>query len=366
MIMQSAVSVERQVNRAVTVSATYLNSNGEHQLFLRNANAPYPGTFIFGNPSSGVRPLGNDSNVYQYTSEGVFRQNQLIANFRINAGPKLSLFGYYSLNYANSDLGAGSAGSGGGGMGGFFGGGGGGGGAATPNFISNQYDPMADYGPAAFNVRNRVFLAGTIALPYAFRLNPFILMSSGQPFNIVLGQDLNGDSIFNDRPDFISTASCSTITPVGAALCTPFGTFSPTPVAGGRGTPINYGTGPGQFVVNLRLSKTFGFGPETKGGGGGFGGPGGHGGGGHGGGLGPRGLSGGGGGGSFMSSAGTNRRYSLTFSVSARNLLNRYNFAAPVGNLDSPLFAQSTQLAGAPFSYGSANRRIDLQVAFAF
>jgi len=27
----------------------------------------------------------------------------LIANFNIRAGAKLSLFGYYSLNYANSD-----------------------------------------------------------------------------------------------------------------------------------------------------------------------------------------------------------------------------------------------------------------------
>jgi len=64
--------------------------------------------------------------------------------------------------------------------------------------------------------------------------------------------------------------------------------------------------------------------------------------------------------------AATNRRYNLTFSVSARNIFNHVNLAAPVGNLSSPLFAESNALATGPFSSGSAPRRIDLQVLFSF
>jgi hypothetical protein len=56
----------------------------------------------------------------------------------------------------------------------------------------------------------------------------------------------------------------------------------------------------------------------------------------------------------------------LTFSVSARNLLNNVNYAPPIGNLSSPLFGTSNALAGAPFSSGSASRRIDLQMLFSF
>jgi hypothetical protein len=83
--------------------------------------------------------------------------------------------------------------------------------------------------------------------------------------------------------------------------------------------------------------------------------------------LGGRGLSGGGGpGGPFSAAAATNRRYNLTFSVNARNVLNRVNLAPPVGNLDSPLFGQSNALAGGPYSFGSATRRIDLQALFSF
>jgi hypothetical protein len=62
----------------------------------------------------------------------------------------------------------------------------------------------------------------------------------------------------------------------------------------------------------------------------------------------------------------TNRRYSLTFSISARNLLNSFNPGPPVGNLSSPNFGQSIMIGGGPFGSASANRRIDLQVRFSF
>ena len=62
----------------------------------------------------------------------------------------------------------------------------------------------------------------------------------------------------------------------------------------------------------------------------------------------------------------TNRRYNLTFSVLARNALNRVNLATPVGNVNSPFFGESTALAGGPFSSTAANRRIELQALFSF
>jgi len=359
--IQSAVGVERQVAKSTTVAVTYINSYGEHQLFLRNVNAPLPGTF-----PPGIRPFGIPDNVYQYDSEGIFRQNQLIANFRTNLGSKLSLFGFYMLNYANSDLGASTGGGGGFGSAGSAS-------TITANFLSNSYDPMADYGRSSFDVHHRVVVGGTVSLPYAFRLNPFVILGSGQPYNVTLGQDLNGDSIFNDRPALASTATCSVAQIAQGLACTQLGTFNLAPTPGQKIIPINLGTGPTLFTVNLRLSKTFGFGREVGAGQGPRGGQGGGGGGGGGGrggfpggGLGGRGLSGSGPGGSFSVAAASNRRYNLTFSVAARNILNRVNLAPPVGNLDSPLFGQSNALAGGPYSFGSATRRIDLQVVFSF
>ena len=178
---------------------TYLNSRGEHAFYIDNVNAPAPWL-------NGARPqatLYNNDNIYQYGSGGIFRQNQLIANIRVSTGKRLSLFGFYTLNYANSNA------SSGGSAGGFFSSGG----TSSASFLSNQFDPLADYGRAAFDVRHRAFIGGNITLPYAFSLSPFIIINSGQPYNLTTGQDNNGDSIFNDRPSFVSAnenAVCTT------------------------------------------------------------------------------------------------------------------------------------------------------------
>jgi hypothetical protein len=231
---------------------------------------------------------------------------------------------------------------------------------------SDPLDPAADYGRASFDYRQRLFMGGTIGLPKAFRLSPFLIASSGVPFNITTGDDLFGDAQFNTRP---GVATCSA-TPTPNIVQTKYGCFNVAPAPGDALLPINDATGPGRFVLNLRLSKTFGFGkkneataatgPGGPGGGGTFGrGPGGPGGGGRGGGGGPR------GGGGFDAGA-TNKRYGLTFAVAARNVFNNVNLATPVGNLSSPVFGQSNGLAGGPYSSNTANRRIDLQVTFSF
>ena len=44
----------------------------------------------------------------------------------------------------------------------------------------------------------------------------------------------------------------------------------------------------------------------------------------------------------------TTHRYNPTFSVNARNVLNRVNLAAPVGNPSSPNFGQSVSWRADP------------------
>jgi hypothetical protein len=339
--LQSAISVERQLTKSATLSVTYLNSRGFDQLVSINANAPYPGTPC----SPCVQPVPGGGNVYQYVSEGVFRQQQLIANTNIRAGTKVQLFGYYVLNYANSDT------------------------SGVSSFASNSYDISQDYGRASFDIRERLFMGGSISMPYGLRLSPFLVASSGSPFNITTSNDLNGDSIFNDRPGLVSTATCPTVVLPGAGssiYCTPLGTFDASPTAGEKLVPINYGTGPAHVSLNLRLGKTFGFGPKVKptAGNPGGGPPGGGGGGGRGGGGGPRGPLFGGG--PNFSGSTSDRRYNLTLSASARNVFNKVNLGNPGGVLGSPFFDKYNSLQGGPFSTGVAVRRIDLQATFSF
>ncbi len=56
--MQSAMSIEQQVSKTATVSVTYLNAHGVHQLLTNDINAPLPGTFPLGEPAiSGRAPM---------------------------------------------------------------------------------------------------------------------------------------------------------------------------------------------------------------------------------------------------------------------------------------------------------------------
>jgi hypothetical protein len=323
---QSAVSLERQLGSVGTVSFTYLNTRGVHQLILINANAP--------NAPDYSSKIGN---VYQYDSEAIFKQNQLITNVQIRLSQKFSILGFYALGYANSDSGGASS---------------------NP---SNSFHLTQDYGRAAFDIRNRLFISGTATLAHSIRISPFVVANSGTPFNITTGNDFNGDSFYNDRPAF------ATSTTPTANILHGFDINKADALA--HPIPVNYGKGPANVTVNLRVSKTFGFGADTKKpnasgpdagqrgpGGGGRGGPGGGGGFGR-----PSGMGG------IFGPSSTTRRFNLTVAAMARNLLNTWNPGLPTGNLSSSNFGKANALAGGPFSSGStANRIFDLSLVFAF
>jgi carboxypeptidase family protein len=345
-ILQTAVTLERQVNKSASVSVSYLNSRGFDQLLTNNINTPLLGTF----PANPVFPLGTAGNVYEFESEAIFRQNQLITQVNYHFKTRVSLRGYYVLNYANSDT------------------------AGPTSFPSNPFNLLEDYGRASFDIRQRVFVGGSINMPHGISLYPFLLATSGAPYSITISQDLIGSSQFNQRPAFASAQSN-----LADVAMTKFGNFDTLPQPGETIVPINSLTGPPHFSLNLRLSKTWGFGGESshagggdQGGGPGGGGRGPGGGGGGGGSRGGFGIQGGGFGG-----GGTNQRYNLTLSVSARNIFNYENVALPSGVLippdtpggtasESGFFGKSNALAGGAFSSTSASRLIYLQLGFTF
>jgi hypothetical protein len=349
-MLTSALSIEQQVSKSATISLTYLNSHGVHQLLTNDINAPLCGTFSLGQPQCGTRPLGSAAgNIYDFQSGGLFNQNQLIANVSLRLSTKLTLGGFYTLGYANAD----TNGNGGG-------------------LIMNPYDIEQNYGRAGFDIRNRVVLFGNWNLPHRTSLSPFVVASSGSPLNVTVGQDLFGTGSFDARPALaVAGATCST--PPTIIYCTSLGNFNTLPATPQSIIPPYGYDNPGQFTFNLRLSKTFGFGKEiqrqtsTRGGFGRGGGGGGRGGGG----LGPGGLSGGGRGGGLFGGGGTtnNRRFSLTLSANARNLFNDVNPGPRGGVIGTPLFGKSDSIGGLFGGGGgtqAANRRIDFQATFTF
>src|SRR5581483_6349388 len=277
MILQTAIGVERQLPRSTTAAVTYTYTSGTHLLQTVNANAPMPGTLD-------LFPYGPIGNLFLYESGGRMRQHILMANFSTRFSRNVSLFGNYSLNFAN-DL---------------------------PGTPSNPYNFAQDWGRSALDRRHRFQLVGSVAAPWGLRLSPFVTLQSGSPYDVLVGRDLNGDTIPNDRPAFATVPGADVVT-------TQFGAFDINPLPGQALVPRNYLTTAGLVSVNMRVSKTFGFGePRSAAGNGGGGGRGGFGGGG-----GRGGDHGGGGGGMRMGGGdhsamfggeSTGKRYNLTVS----------------------------------------------------
>jgi hypothetical protein len=304
--MQGTAGISREINKVTSLFFLYNNARSINQLVTPNVNAPLPGTYDPADPTSGMRPFGNGTNIYEYQSEGVTKQTSLAAGFRIQAGTKLNLSASYGFTRAHSDV------------------------AGAPDAASipsNPYDLQADYGRIA--AKNTFDAFGQLKLPFHIDLMSSLRASSGQPFNIVVRQDLNGDGQFSDRPSFASDLSRPSV------LVTKWGFFDTLPVAGQTIVPYNYGTGPGQVEASLYLSKSFPFGSKR--------------------------ASGTGDAASGASAAPAEKKspYKLQASLFVQNVFNIVNWGPPVGTLGSTLFGHSTSLA-------TPGRSLYLQTQFSF
>lgn len=329
-LVQSAVGIEHQLPFKTTISTTFINSHGVHLLGSRNINAPLPGA-VRDPSNSAAKPYG-EGNIFLYESDGILNQNQIITNLNTRVTHQLTLFTVYVYQRARSDT------------------------DGADSFPANQYNLRSEYGRTSTDIRHRFVLGGSaVATPLRFRFSPFIIARTGEPFNITSGLDSNGDTLFTDRP-----ALATDLHGQGVVI-TRFGAFNLRPKSGEAIIPRNYGDGPAFFTVNLRLSRTFGFGGIRGDGRGsrgsmrsaGSGSPGG---------MAATGFHG------LLMDPATEHRYNLTFAITVRNLLNTVNAGVPIGNLSSLLFGRSNALASSAGLDSSAanNRRIQLQLRLAF
>jgi Carboxypeptidase regulatory-like domain len=322
-IMQGALSVEHQLARNTTISETFTVSHGLHMLRSQNINVPLPGTYDPAVPGSGVYPYGNAGPIYLMESSGLYNQNQLITMVNSRVNPNVTLFGFYVYNHAHSNT------------------------DGIGTFPGDPYSMAGEYGPAATDIRHRMFIGGSLNTRWNLRISPFIVIHSGSPYDITVGRDLYGDTLFNARPGIATDLNKPGL------IYTQYGWLDPNPAPGEALLPRNFGRGPATYTVNARLGKTIGFGPAREEGG--FGNrP-----------LGPGHFAGFH---SIFSDIPTNHRYNLTISVSARNLLNHVNPGPIIGNITSPLFGEANQVAGGwgAFAETANNRRIELQMRFSF
>ncbi len=326
--IQENIGFDRQLFPNATMSVNYQHIEGQHQFV---SNVP---NYATATAPTAADPAGQPLN-YQYASEAAFNQNQLIVNANVRNFHNASFGGYYALNFALSNTG---------GIGSF---------TSVPN------DLHADWGRASFDRRNLLVLWGSYNLPHLVTISPLLFAFGGNPYNITSGLDPYNIDDFSSRAEYAPAGDVAGGTNYVKSIggC---GTFA-TPVAQNGTTytqaPINACTGPAQFTLNLRIVKTWGFGPPSRPDQAEAGPGGGHGGGGHGPGGGERGRGG---------PPTSGKRYNLGLGLQAQNVFNVADLSTPVGTLTSPSFGTSTSLAGGPFTTSSAVRRIQFQATFSF
>ena len=336
--VMTAVNFERQLPSKFTFFAVFFNYRGKHLLRVRNINAPLPGTYDPEHPNDSVRPLGNIGDVYYYESSAKFNDYRFFGGLRRQMSKGFSLFANFGTGKGKTDTDCifGSIGS---------------------CFPADTYDLTSEYSRVGFIPSGNFFVGGSLVLPkLKVNLNPFIVYSTGRPFNIVTGRDTNGDGLFTERPAF-ATAQ----TDPANLRRTAFGDFDLAPAPGQELIPRNYGMGPSFFTVNLGINRSFAFGDvpaaAAPAAGAAATAPGGA--------ARPANAA------APANNASAEKRYTLTLSVNIQNLLNNTNLSNPIGNLSSPRFGESFSTAGS-FGFGpsgsaaAGNRRIQVQVRLSF
>ncbi len=200
--LQGALGVERQLPRNSTLAVTYSFNRSVHLSQTAPINAPLPGTFNPALPLSatnGVFPYGYSAGtILEDESGGFLRQQLLTVNFNSRLSSKVTFFGNYSLNYAK-DL---------------------------PSSPTDPYNYSLDYGRSTLDRRHNFILLGTITAPAKVRFSPFVTLRSGQPYDVLSGVDLYGDTFTNARAAFASSTACANVTRSSNTVCSPFGTFT--------------------------------------------------------------------------------------------------------------------------------------------
>jgi len=296
-IHQASVGLERPLTSWADFRADYMWTRGYNTLRSINVNAP----------SNGVRPDSAVGNVSEIQSTGKRASDRATMAVNMRYAPRrLFAMVMYQLgsqrNYADGAL----------------------------SLPSDSNHPDLDWGPAAQDVRHRLFVNFNSPVGNGVRLSLGLQGSSALPYNVTTGFDTNGDTVFNDRA---------------------------------AGVERNSARGAAQWTANVRLNKSIGLGGPRAGGPGFPGGmppppapsggvaaqrgPGGPGGGG-----------GEGGGPQIMIMEGGNQKYRLDIYLNLQNAFNAVNYNAFVGNQLSPFFGTATSAA--------APRRVEIGASFGF
>ena len=263
-VEQTSFGVQRQFGNFTRFFANYFYQRGVHQLRGHNINAPLSG---IGRPDPAVGNINQIEATANSTTQG-FMVN-------LNTGNPMKGF-LLGVNYFFSKTAHETDG--------------------PLGLPANNFDLRSERGPAADDVRHRMFVLLNTKLPAGFRLGAMFRASSAPPYNITTGFDNNGDSVSNDRPAGVGRNSARGAAQWDASTRLSWGFGFGKPREPGAGTP--------------RLVRIRGDSSDVLG--------------------------------QVPSLGGPNHRYRMEFYVQAYNLFNHVNRVNFAGVETSPFFGTAT------------------------
>jgi outer membrane receptor protein involved in Fe transport len=192
---QYNVAVERALPWAMSLTAGYIGSRSEHLYALTYLNPLVPGSTT----TRVIAPTRGPISVHDNSGDGNYNSGTLQLERKYRSGAYASLGYTYakSLDNVSEEYTSGNY-------------------SAYP-----QIEPAlggrrgSDYGPSAFDHKQRVVLSTVYTIPKwqadgamkiaayvvnGFQVNSIVSFQTGSVWNIQDGQDINGDGVTNDRP----------------------------------------------------------------------------------------------------------------------------------------------------------------------
>jgi hypothetical protein len=234
--LQTHINVEHSFHDGWHVStALYWYANWG-QLQTRNINAPLIGSSVETPPDPVTalafpRPGAANENILQYQNSGHSSGNIFVAGGDRNTGKRATISVYYVHVNAKSNA------------------------VETVGSPQSSYSNRGEVARADWAADNAVYASGTLHLPYKLEWSSILDARGGQPYNIAIGTDVNGDGDFHDRPSYAFTSGAG-------VYSTRFGLLTSNTVNGN--VPRNLGTMPATLHLDANLSRVFRLNPGDK------------------------------------------------------------------------------------------------------
>ena len=168
-MLQYSFGLERELQKSLTFTATYIGTRGIKLFRSRDINAPPPPLFLSRpDPSIGV--------LRQIESSGRLESHELEVALRGNLSRFFNGIVQYTLRRAYDDT------------------------DGIGSFPANNYDLSGEWSRARFDARHSFSIYGAFNAGRFFKLGVVLSAKSGRPYSLTTGRDDNKDGFANDRP----------------------------------------------------------------------------------------------------------------------------------------------------------------------